>query len=74
MAIEIHHCSNFFKKQKKAYGNRKAKLSISYKIFNCFELMGFAHVRFFPSIFSKNRSKNASSKTHVFQKTLLKST
>ena len=36
----------YFPKNENAYINRKVKLSISYKDFHCFELMGFAHIRF----------------------------
>ena len=57
MDLENHHFSHFFKKRKNTYKNRKVKLSISYKAFHCFEPMGFAHVRFFPSDFSKKSLK-----------------
>ena len=53
MDLENHHFSHFFKTRKNAYKNTKVKLSISYKDFHCFELMGFAHVRFLPFKFSK---------------------
>ena len=52
-----HHFSYFFNKQQNAYENRKAKLSLSCKDINCFELMGFAHVRFSPFNFSKESLK-----------------
>ena len=57
MDFENHHFSYFFKKRKNTYTNRKVKISISYKDFHCFELMGFAHVRFLPFAFSKKLLK-----------------
>ena len=74
MDLENHHFLYFFEKQKNTYTERKVKLSISYKDFHCFELMGFAHVRFLPFKFLKKSKKNKHAKKHAFQKTVLKPT
>ena len=50
--------SNWVTKQKSTYTNRAVKLSISHKDYNCFEPMGFAHVRFSPFDSSDNSFKN----------------
>ena len=69
MDLENHHFSYFFKKRKNTYINRKVKLSISYKDFHCFELMGFAHVRFSPFDFSKKSFKKLTcEKTRISEK------
>ena len=66
MDFENHHFSHFFKKGKNTYKNTKVKLSISYKDFHCFELMGFAHVRFLPFKFSnKSLKKLTCEKTRI---------
>ena len=66
MDFENHHFSYFFKKRKNTYTNRKVKLSISYGDFHCFELMGFAQVRFLPPDFSKKTLKKLTcEKTHI---------
>ena len=57
MDLENHHFSHFFKKGKNTYKNTKVKLSISYKDFHCFQLMGFAHLHFSPFNFSKKLVK-----------------
>ena len=46
MDFENHHFLYFFEKRKNTKKNRKVKLSLSYNDFHCFQLMGFAHVRF----------------------------
>ena len=71
MDIENHHFSCFFKKQKNTYTNRKVKLSISYKDFHCFELMGFAHVRFVPfQLSKKSKKKQTCEKTRISENTV----
>ena len=45
MDFENHHFLYFFEKQKNTKKNRKAKLSLSYKDFHCFQLMGFTSDR-----------------------------
>ena len=64
MDLENHNVSSFFKKRKNAYETRKAESSLSYKDFHCFELMGFAHVRFSALNFPKK-----SLKTHICENT-----
>ena len=50
------------------------KLSISYGDFHCFELMGFAHVRFPPFDFSNHSFRKLTDEKHAFQKNILKPT
>ena len=51
--------------------NREVKLSISYKDFHCFELMGFAHVRFSPfDLFKEIVQKLTCDKTRISEKTI----
>ena len=57
MDLGSHVFSYFFKKRKNAYETRKAELSLSYGDFQCFELMGFAHVRFSALNFPKKSLK-----------------
>ena len=57
MDFKNHHLSHFFKKHKNAYETLKAESSLLYKDFHCFELMGFAYVRFSPFNFSKKSLK-----------------
>ena len=69
MDFENHHVSYLFQKRKNTYMNRKVELSISYKDFHCFELMGFAHVRFSPFDFSKKSFKKLTcEKTRISKK------
>ncbi len=66
MDLENHYFSYCFKKTKNAYENRKAKSSLSYKDFNCCELMGFAYVRFYHCKFSKKSlNKRISKNTRI---------
>ena len=68
MDLENHHFSCFFKKRKNTYTKRKVKLSISYKDFHCFELMGFAHARFLSFDFSKKSIEKLTCEKITFQK------
>ena len=54
MDFENHKFSCVLKKRKNAHVNRKVKLSISYKAFDGFKPMEFAHVRFPPSPSQRN--------------------
>ena len=66
MDLENYHFSYFFKRRKNTNINRKVKLSISYKDFHCFELMGFAHIRFSPfDVSKKSFKKLTSEKTRI---------
>ena len=68
MDFENHHFSYFFKKRKNTYTSRKVKLSISYKDFHCFELMGFSCVRVSSIFFQQTQKKHTREKTYVSEK------
>ena len=46
MDVEYHHFSYVFQKTKKRVRNSKSRIVTFVQDFHCFELIGFAHVRF----------------------------
>ena len=67
MDLGNHHLVYVFEQRKNTNTNRKLKVSISYKDFNCFEPMGFAHVHFFPFDFSNHSFKKLTSEKRHFR-------
>ena len=72
MDLDNHHFSYIFKKRKNTYAKRKVKLSISYKDFHCFQVMGFAHLRFLPFNFSKKSVKKLTCEKTRISENLIK--
>ena len=67
MDLENYHVSYFTKKRKYAYENRKVELTLSYKHFLGFELMGLAHVITLVSLqlFNKFVKRHICKNTHI---------